>query len=302
MSDRQEHQQELRFFLQKHLFIENWKFSLPHGSGREAYFAEGNGQSYFVKVGVQVERYVAMAETNFAPPVLVYGQLSNGSSLIVQPFIEGRKPSGLDYSNQLMEVAGLIRKMHNASRIKEVLPAVSSNLYKDAGSLALYRLRQKWERYRAQVPQVANFVDNSLQDLAGQINLFSGEGLVVSHGDICNANWLFASDGKIYILDFDSMSIDDPALDIGALLWWYYPPDLRQRFLDSAGYQYNDEFKFRMRVRMAMHCLNITLPREQSFDKFDPDNYSASLRDFRTILNGEENPEGYDTGLANSAQ
>ena len=91
------------------------------------------------------------------------------------------------------------------------------------------------------------------------------------------------------------MSMDDPALDMGALLWWYYPPELRQRFLGIAGYRYDDEFKFRMRIRMAMHCLDITLPRERSFDSFDPNTYHESLTDFRAILNGEENPEGYTT-------
>ena len=297
MLNKSEHQQELRRFLQEHLSIEDWRFSLPQGSGMESYFAEGNGQSYFVKVGVQVERYVALAEIGLTPPILVSGQLENGSSVIVQPFIAGRIPSRLDYLDHLMEVAGLIRKMHHHSRVKEVLPAVSSNLYNDAGLLALNRLREKWaERYRAHVPQVANFVDDSLDELTKQVSLFSGEGLVVSHGDICNANWLFASDGKIYILDFESMSIDDPALDMGALLWWYYPPELRQQFLDIAGYRYDDKFKFRMQIRMAMHCLSITLPREKSFDRFDSDHYDESLRDFRAILNGEENPEGYITG------
>jgi len=44
---------------------------------------------------------------------------------------------------------------------------------------------------------------------------------------------------------------------------------------------------------MAIHCLNITLPREGSFDRFDPNTYPEALNDFRAILNGEENPEGY---------
>lgn len=43
-----------------------------------------------------------------------------------------------------------------------------------------------------------------------------------------------------------------------------------------------------------MHCLAITLPREQSFDTFDPDSFAESLTDFRAILAGGENPEGYD--------
>jgi len=293
MPDRQEHQQEVCGFLQKHFSSHDWSFSPPQGTGIESYFAEGNGKNYFVKVGVQVDRYLAMAELDLTPPVLVFGQLDNGLSIIIQPFILGRTPSRLDYRNQLSEVAGLSRKMHNHPRITDVLPAVPSNLCKDAGLLALNRLRQKWEHYKAHVPMVADFVDSSLEHLAQQVNTFSDEGLVASHGDICNANWLFTSDGKIYILDFESMSIDDPALDMGALLWWYYPPELRQRFLEIAGYPYDEEFKFRMRIRMAMHCLNITLPREGSFDSFDPNTYPEALNDFRAILNGEENPQGY---------
>ena len=294
MPDRQEHQQEVRRFLQRCLSIYDWSFSLPRGSGVESYFAQGNGQRYFVKVGVQVERYLAMAQISLTPPILIHGQLDHGLSVIVQPFIAGRTPSRSDYRNQLIEVAGLIRKMHNHSQTKGILQPIYSNLSKDAGLQALNRLRQKWERYKVQIPNVAEFVDNSFEYLAEQVNLFSGEGLVVSHGDICNANWLFASDGKIYILDFESMAMDDPALDLGAVLWWYYPPELRQRFLDVAGYQYDDEFKFRMRVRMAMHCLDITLPRERSFDSFNPNTYQESLNDFRAILKGKENPKGYD--------
>ena len=90
------------------------------------------------------------------------------------------------------------------------------------------------------------------------------------------------------------MSLDDPAVDIGATLWWYYPPGLRQRFLIISGHADDQAFENRMHVRMAMHCLSITLPREQSFDRFDPASFAGSLTDFRAILAGEENPQGYE--------
>jgi hypothetical protein len=90
------------------------------------------------------------------------------------------------------------------------------------------------------------------------------------------------------------MSRDDPALDVGATLWWYYPPELRQRLLEAAGYANDEAFRFRMRARMAIHCFSITLPREQSFDEFDAANFAQSLTDFRAILSNEENPQGYD--------
>ena len=59
--------------------------------------------------------------------------------------------------------------------------------------------------------------------------------------------------------------MDDPAFDLGAILWWYYPPELRGQFLELAGYSYDHELRFRMQVRMALHCLSITLPRERKF-------------------------------------
>ena len=293
MTNRQEHRHEVDRFLQKHFPIHNWALSLPQGSGMETYFAQGNEQCYFVKVGASVERYMVMAEIGLTPPLVAYGQMESGSSIIVQPLITGRKPSSQDYREKLESVARIIHTMHSHPRLREILQAPSSALYKEAGLRALHSLRQRWERHRADIPNVAQFVDNSLDELTQQVLQFSGEGLVASHNDICNANWLFAPDGNIYLLDFESLSMDDPACDLGALLWWYYPPDLRGRFLEIAGYSNDDEFKLRMRVRMALHCLSITLPREQSFDSFHPEDYEEALDDFRAILDGRENPQGY---------
>jgi thiamine kinase-like enzyme len=202
-------------------------------------------------------------------------------------------PSRLDFQSQVEKVAVLIRIMHNDPGVQNVLLPYASNLHKDAGQEAFQHLLQKWESYKSQVTEVSSFVDESLAELALEIRQFRTNGLVASHKDICNGNWLFASDGKIYIIDLDSMFLDDPAFDMGALLWWYYPPEMRGRFLEIAGYPYDDEFKHRMQVRMALHCLNILLPREQSFDDFDPESFAESLVDFRAVLARQENPQGY---------
>ncbi|HVF24923.1 MAG TPA: phosphotransferase, partial [Anaerolineales bacterium] len=123
---------------------------------------------------------------------------------------------------------------------------------------------------------------------------FQGSGLIASHNDICNANWLISPDDQLYLIDLESMSLDDPAVDIGATLWWYYPPGLRQKFLAITGHANDLAFEKRMQVRMAMHCLSITIPREQSFDEFDPASFDQSLTDFKAIFAGGENPQGYE--------
>ncbi|CAG0960337.1 hypothetical protein GPROT1_00762 [Gammaproteobacteria bacterium] len=294
MQDRQHHQPEVQGFLQKHFSAQQWKFALPPGSGNETYFAYGSGHTYFVKLGAQIARYQAMDSIGLVSPVLATGYLDDGTSIIVQAYIAGRKPSRIDYRRYLDQIATTINQTHHSADLQRVLPEVSSDLYSVVGLAALTRLQHRWNHYRDQVPEVADFVDESLAHLARQVQRFSGSGLVASHNDICNANWLIAPDGRLYLLDLELMSLDDPAVDIGATLWWYYPPALRPRFLEIAGYADDESFQFRMRVRMALHCLSITLPRERSFDTFDPASFAESLTDFRAILAGGENPQGYD--------
>lgn len=294
MSSRTQHQAQVQAFLQATLGSARCKLTLPHGWGRESYFARLDGGTVFVKLGVQPERYLAMSSLGLTPPLLAAGHLADGTTIIVQPFIEGRTPTRADYRAGLEQVAAVIRKTHHSSEVLHTLPPATSAGYRQAGMAVLDDIRRRWQTHRDQVPEVTDFVDRSLDTLAQQVGAFTGEGLVASHNDICNANWLVTDQGRWYLIDLDAMSPDDPALDIGATLWWYYPPELRPRFLALSGYANDADFALRMRVRMALHCLNILLPREGSFDRFDPAGFAESLVDFRAALAGEENPQGYE--------
>ncbi len=209
----------------------------------------------------------------------------------------GSNPTRKDYRIHLDQFASIIDRAHHSLAVQQTLPAAAAQDYHSVGMEALNRLHQRWLVFRSQLPGVASFIDESLAYLAGQIDSFSGAGLVASHNDICNANWLLAPGGRLYLTDLESMSMDDPAVDIGATLWWYYPPALRRQFLEIVGYADDEQFEFRMRIRMALHCLAITLPRVQSFDHFDAEAYAASLTDFRAILANQENPQGYAEGI-----
>jgi thiamine kinase-like enzyme len=293
MHNRQQHQREVRAFLQNQFSIHHWEFTFPHGWGNESYFAHGNGQTYFVKLGAPVANYQVMATLGLTPPVVATGMLEDSTSLLIQPYIDGRKPSRADFRLHLDRIAGIINTMHHSAEVRRVLPEASSDQYDVLGLEALAQIRQKWEKHKAQVPAVAGWVDENLNHLAQQLEGLEGAGPVASHNDICNANWLITADWQVYLIDLDSMAMDDPACDLGAILWWYYPPGVRGRFLEIAGGQNDEGFRNRMRLRMTIHCLSILLPRENSFDRFHPDNFTEALSDFRAILAGEENPQGY---------
>ena len=295
MQNRYQHRQEVMAFLQCHLADRRWELVLPpSGRGHETYIAHSSGDSYFIKLGGHVARYQVMASLGLTPPVVASGHLEDSTSILVQPYVEGRCPSWQDFRHYLPDIATVVNSTHHSQALRDILPTRTSETYRDAGLAAVRRVRHKWETYRDQVPSVADEVDETLDAFEREMQCFVGAGLVSSHNDICNGNWLITSDDKVYLVDLEAMSLDDPAHDMGSLLWWYYPPESRSGFLEIAGYQYDEAFRNRMRVRMALHCLDILLPRTGSFDKFDAASFAEGLTDFRAVVAGRENPHGYD--------
>ena len=292
--NRQEHLLEVKSFLQKEFTHRNWDLSIPHSYGNETYIAKGKTNAYFVKLRSPVANYQAMASLGLSPQIITTGSLADGTSIMVQPFIQGKIPNRHDFQIHLEQFAGMLGKMHHSGLMRNILPATSTELYSQLGLQVLDRLQQRWEQYKFLVPSEAAWVDEKITWLSNQLRELPGSGLVASHNDICNANWLITPQGQIYLIDLDAMSLDDPATDLGAILWWYYPPELRKRFIEHAGYVYDELLRHRLYLRMAIHCLHIILPRDQSYDQFDPANFTKALTDFKAVINGKENPQGYN--------
>lgn len=291
MQDRQAHRAEVQAYLQRNFGQQDWTLSLPQGHGGETYLARSSQRAYFVKLGAQIDRYILLGSLDLAAPVIASGLLPDGCSILVQEWIEGRTPSRQDYREHLEHFAEGIARVHHNFALQQILPSAHSEDYASAGLAALHKVQQKWNQVREFVPQAARWVDGSLEMLAERMERIHGAGLVASHNDICNANWLITSDGRLYLVDLEAMGRDDPALDLGATLWWYYPPDLWQRFLAASGQAFTPEFEHRMWTRLALHCLDITLPRPNSYDRFASQSFLSALRDYRAALDGAENPE-----------
>jgi thiamine kinase-like enzyme len=291
---REQHQLDILAFFTEYFGNQGWIIEFPpHGRGQETYFVKNETQSYFVKLNAQTERYQVMDQLGLSPKIISNGVLKDGTTILVLDQIKGRKPSPKDFQQYLAKFAACIRITHQSQALMQILPKRSSPHYKDVGLKSIQALEQRWEKIKFQVPGFIDAIDLNIQYLKEQVAQFTGGGLVASHNDPCNGNWLIAQEERIYLLDYESMSIDDPALDLGALLWWYYPPAMRSEFLRIAGCQNSQDLQFRMRIRMAIHALNIIIPRENSFDRFNPQAFDDALTDFRALIAGEENPQGY---------
>ena len=168
-----------------------------------------------------------MTDLDLTPPIIHSGFLTDGTSIVVQPFIHGRNPTWKDFRQNLDLFAEVVKKMQRSRELQMALPEVISEQYRQVGLTAFEQLKKKWLLYRSYVPSAADEIESVLFWLKNEIKKFTGAGLVASHHDICNANWLITSTGKIYLVDLEAMSRDDPAHDLGSLLWCYYPPELR---------------------------------------------------------------------------
>ena len=295
MEKKDKHRDEVESFLQRNSGIQQWEITRPpSGRGHETYLAWSADVVYFVKLGAEAPRYRTMSSLGLTPEIILNGRLEDGVSILVQTYIQGRNPSWTDFQQYLERIARAVSKTHNSLELVDSLPKTSSALFADSGLAALEQVQRKWELYRSQVPKSGEFIDQSLTQLKQDVLGFLGGGVVASHNDICNANWLITPKGKIYLVDLEKMSRDDAAHDLGSLLWWYYPPQLRSQFLSAAGYQDDEVMRNRMRVRMAIHCLDIILPRPNSFDRFDVATFEDELIDFKAVLDGSENPRGYE--------
>jgi thiamine kinase-like enzyme len=292
--NRLEHQLEVKSFLQKQFTQRHWEFTLPHSSGNESYIARSQSSAFFVKLGSPVANYQAMASLGLSPQVITAGSLADGTSILVQPFLQGRIPNRQDFHIFMELIAGMLGKMHHSDMMRNTLPAAFSERYSQLGLQVLSHVQQRWDRFKPLVPTLADWADEKIAWLADQLRELQGLGTVASHNDICNANWIITPEEHIYIIDLDAMSIDDPAADLGAILWWYYPPGLRKRFIEQAGYSFDEPLQHRMRLRMAIHCLNIILPRDRSYDQFVPAHFPQALTDFKAVIDGNENPQGYN--------
>jgi len=291
---RNHHRKEVISYLKRNVHNQKWEISLPpYGTGNESYFAQSNGQSYFIKLGANTDRYQVMSNLGLSPQIIALGDLEDGISILVQQRVNGEKPSRKDFHFHLKKFAESIKKTQHCEDLKQILLKRSSHCYKDVGLEILGEVERRWKKYEPEVPDFSEYVNIKIAYLKNQIDKFTGDGLVASHNDICNVNWLLSSGDKLYLLDYESMTLDDPALDIGAILWWYYPPELREEFLEIAGYNNDESFRNRMRIRMAIHNLNIIIPREKSFDQFTADTFGEALVDFRATIDGRENPQGY---------
>ena len=67
------------------------------------------------------------------------------------------------------------------------------------------------------------------------INQLQTPSLEVCHGDLSHKNWLLSDINRLYLVDWDSAMLADPAVDFGMILFQYVPRQEWQAWLENYG-------------------------------------------------------------------
>jgi aminoglycoside phosphotransferase (APT) family kinase protein len=221
-----------------------------------------------------------VGETGLGPRVLFWEQGAlelDGQPVVVSEAVEGREPDRDWFRDNLRQAAAMLARLHRDADLGEALENQGRGDPR-ADCLAMARaaradLEARLDRLAGQdwppeaaalLPRLAGHLAWFGAQIQGQRAAFSGVRVGPVHGDVNNSNWLIDGANRAWLIDWDGLRLEDPALDLGMLLHWYVPPALWPVF--ALAYAEGGEFRpdpeallARARLRYPLHALHLGL-------------------------------------------
>lgn len=228
-------------------FFDNndWTVSSAGGSTGEAYIAESDTEKIFLKRNSSPFLAVLSAE-GFVPKLLWTKRLENGDVITAQKYLYGRelKPSEMN----MKQVATLLKKIHASEPLVFMLSRLGKEPLTPEHILDNLLLKEELLNSTPLFKDVLSFLSSNQKAV-------SVPEKTVCHSDLNHNNWLLDDDDTLYLVDWDSAVIADPALDLSLLLYWYIDESEWKDWLFFYGW----EDTFSLRLRLHWYILSQTL-------------------------------------------
>jgi thiamine kinase-like enzyme len=160
----------------------------------------------------------ALSLEGISPKLVWTKRIGNGDVLTAQEWCNGRT---LEREEMRWErVAQILKKVHRSSSLKRMLQRVGGISVSPSDLLAQYKLGLSSDlSEHPQLKEAATYVSAHYKELENKYEES------VCHGDISRKNWLISEEDHLYLVDWDSAVLADPAYDIGQLFGQYFTSD-----------------------------------------------------------------------------
>lgn len=197
------------------------------------FYATFGNQKAFVKVNAS-PLLVSISQVGLTPKIIWTKRNSNGDMLTAQSWIDGLVLDATEMGD--MQVNQTLATLHHSKMLIEAFKKFGNHvttprhlvetLYKDAHKSLLNN----------------SYLSGMLSELREATPKFDPQKAVVVHGDVNHHNWLKNDhSGKIYLVDWDTVALSDPFVDVAHLLSHYIAPNKWREWLSYSGYRVDEE-------------------------------------------------------------
>ncbi|WP_018921772.1 phosphotransferase family protein [Salsuginibacillus kocurii] len=251
-------QMKMRVKLLELLLGEGWNVEPAGGATGEAYIARAGDRRIFLKRNSSPFLAVLSAE-GIVPKLLWTKRLENGDVITAQQWVYGRELKSSEMNRT--DVAQLLSKIHRSSELLDMFKRIGNT-----------PLTPEWiiEDLQNQLFHLSSshpLLQRALAYLSKYRELVQPPRMVVCHCDINHNNWMVSQAHNLYLIDWDSATVADPALDLGLLLYWYIPEAEWDEWLHDYGLPMEENLFFRMHwyvISQTLHSIIWHLNRNEA--------------------------------------
>lgn len=180
----------------------------------------------------------ALSAEGITPRLIWTKRMTSGDVVIAQEWLNGKTLARQEMDSK--EVAQLIGRVHHSKALKNMLGKVGGHIYSAQQLLQdyFYDLPNDLRQH----PLLKTVAD----ELKAQVNQIKSDELAVCHGDLNHKNWLLSDRNRLYLVDWDSAMISDPAVDLGMVLAVYVKREHWHRWLRDYGVALTDDLLMRV--------------------------------------------------------
>jgi len=196
-------------------FDKNWNLQPIKGDTGKAYKGIKEDERVFIKRN-STPFLAALSREGLTPRLLWTKRTSNGDILTAQEWLEGRQLEPEEMLNN-EDVKHMLRYLHESESLKSMLKRM------DGAEKSAFDFL---EEYATDLPEELkndDYLTRVFRYLENHLPSFSPNKYVACHGDAIHNNWMLASDGELYLVDWDYSILSDPAYDLGTILGQYVP-------------------------------------------------------------------------------
>lgn len=215
-----------------------WQLHPLDGGTGKAYMGTKNEQKLFMKKNTSP--FLAALSLEGVSPRLVWTKrMGNGDVLTAQEWCNGRTLRRNEMSSS--RVAKKLYQIHHSKALRKMLIRVDGSHLHARDLLTNYFINLVDDlREHPTVQDALTYAKEIMNQFPIRLDA------CVCHGDASHKNWLLSERDELYLVDWDSVVLADPAYDLGQYLARYGEQINRDAWLDEYDQEMTDDFKIRV--------------------------------------------------------